>query len=71
MDWNKSNTQEFIKKGKAKFGLKYNYSKVKYINDRTEVIIGCPVHGFIPMKPASHLRNRESNNGCKFCGLEK
>ncbi len=71
MVWNKSNTNEFIKKGKAKFGLKYNYSKVRYINDRTEVIIGCPVHGFIPMKPASHLRNRESNNGCKFCGLEK
>ncbi|MBO8205142.1 hypothetical protein [Prochlorococcus marinus] len=44
---------------------------MKYINDRTEVIIGCPVHGFIPMKPFNHLRNRESNTGCRFCGEER
>ena len=70
MAWNSSNTNEFIKKGKAKFGKKYNYTKVEYINDRTEVLIGCPVHGFIPMKPFNHLRNRAGNTGCKLCGKE-
>ena len=41
----KYTTEQFIEKAKNIHGDKYDYSKVNYINNKTEVIIICPEHG--------------------------
>ena len=61
-----SNTAEFIEKAKRIHGVKYDYSKVEYVNSTTPVEIICPVHGSFFQTPKSHLRG----NGCKKCGYE-
>lgn len=61
--YQKSNTQEFIKKAKTVHGDKYDYSKVEYENNYTPVIITCPIHGDFKMKPIDHL----NGHGCKEC----
>ena len=45
---------------------KYNYSKVKYINSNTKVIIICKEHGEFPQQPNNHLQG----NGCPDCRLD-
>ena len=45
----------------------YDYSKVKYINMNTEVIIICPIHGPFPQTPDHHLREQ----GCPKCNKNK
>ena len=58
----------FISKAKQIHGDKYDYSKVKYINSRTEICIICPEHGEFWQTPNSHL----NGNGCPSCkGLKK
>ena len=58
----------FISKAKQIHGDKYDYSKVKYINSRTEICIICPEHGEFWQTPNSHL----NGNGCSSCkGLKK
>ena len=59
-------TEEFIKKAKEVHGEKYDYSKVKYINSKTPIIIICPKHGEIKQLPTLHLSGR----GCKKCSFE-
>lgn len=48
-------------------GDKYDYSKVVYINNSTEVIIICSVHGEFKQTPANHLKGA----GCIKCGYVK
>ena len=59
----KSNTEEFIKKAKKVHGNKYDYSKVNYINNHTNVTIICPEHGEFEQTPKGHLRGQ----GCPKC----
>ena len=60
--------EEFIERANAVHGIgTYDYSKVKYIDSRTEVIITCPKHGDFPQTPDSHWHGR----GCKKCANEK
>ena len=59
-----SNTDIFIEKAKLMHLNKYDYSKVKYINNRTKVCIICPEHGEFWQTPDAHL----SNKGCPKCG---
>ena len=56
-------TEEFIEKAKEIHGEKYDYSKVKYIDNRTKVCIICPEHGEFWQTPNSHL----NGNGCFDC----
>ena len=56
--------EEFIKDAKIKFGDKFNYSLVQYINERTEVKIICPEHGITIQTPLYHLT---SEFGCQKC----
>lgn len=46
----------------------YDYSKVKYVNDRTKVCIICPLHGEFWQEPQAHYRQR---CGCPICGINK
>lgn len=57
----RSTTEEFIKKAQAIHGIKYDYSKVEYVNNRTPVTIICPLHGEFQQTPKSHLKGCECN----------
>lgn len=63
----KLTTEEFIRKAKEIHGDKYDYSKVEYVNARSEICIICPIHGEFWQKAANHLNGR----GCHKCGIEK
>lgn len=64
----KDTTKSFIRKAKEKHGDTFDYSKVEYIDSTTEVVIGCPIHGFVKIKPVNHLNN---NCGCPECSPTK
>ncbi|MBR6517568.1 MAG: DUF723 domain-containing protein [Bacilli bacterium] len=57
-------TEEFIKKAIEKHGDKYDYSLVDYINNKTNVIVICPIHGEFLVNPYKHI-NR--GDGCPKC----
>ncbi len=58
-------TQTFIDKAKAIHEDKYDYSKSKYINCDTKIIIICSQHGEFYQTPRVHLKR----SGCKKCGI--
>ena len=62
----KLTTEEFIERAKAIHGDKYDYSKVKYVNSKLKVIIGCdnPEHGWFEQEAKSHYQG----HGCDECG---
>lgn len=60
----KLTTQNFITKAKEIHKNKYDYSKTKYINNRTKIIIICNKHGEFLQTPANHL----AGQNCKKCG---
>ena len=59
----KLSSEIFIERSKIVHRDKYNYSKVIYINNRTNVIINCPIHGDFLQNPANHMLGK----GCKKC----
>lgn len=59
-------TEDFIRRAKEVHGDKYDYSKTKYVNKRTKVIITCPIHGDFEQCPSNHWRGQ----GCPMCGKE-
>ncbi len=56
-------TQEFIEKAKIIHGNKYDYSKVNYMSNKTDVCIICHIHGEFWQNPNNHLRGAE----CPVC----
>lgn len=58
-------TNAFIKKSKAKFGDKFDYSKVEYINSLTPVTLICKEHGEFNVNMYTHLYSK--NGLCPFC----
>ena len=63
----KKTTEEFVLDSKKIHGDKYDYSKVDYKGNKTNVCIICPVHGEFWQRPSHHL----SGCGCKSCQYEK
>ena len=59
----KYTNETFIKKAAEKYGNKYTYDKVNYINSQTKVCIICPEHGEFYVRPADYLRGY----GCPKC----
>ena len=57
-------TEEFISKAIIIHGDKYEYSKVDYINNNTQIIIICKEHSEFTQSPSDHL----SGCGCNICG---
>lgn len=51
----RNTTEEFIEKAKKIHGDRYDYSKVMYINYKTEVMIICKIHGPFQQTPDNHL----------------
>lgn len=62
----KRNTAEFIELAIHKHGTKYDYSKVNYIDAKTNIEIICPKHGSFFQSPDSHLRGSD----CWTCSYE-
>ena len=61
-----SNAKKFIERSKEKFGDKFDYSEVKYINSQTPIILICKVHGVrFNIVPNVHLNCKFG--GCKEC----
>ena len=62
----KKTKEEFIKEATEKHHGKYDYSKVKYVNNKTKVCIICPehAHGEFWQTPNNHL----NMHGCPKCG---
>ena len=59
--------EQFIAKSKECHGDKYDYSKVKYVNNATNVTVICPEHGEFEIIPFDHMRGR----GCSLCTSSK
>lgn len=57
----------FIDKSNKIHNGKYKYDKVKYINNKTKVIITCQRHGDFTQIPMTHLKG----SGCPYCYNEK
>ena len=57
--------EEFIEKARSKHSDKYDYSKIKYVNNRTKVCINCPEHGEFWQIPFEHMQGV----GCPKCNL--
>ena len=53
--------EEFIEKTKEIYGDKYDYTKVEYVNSKTDVNIICRKHGEFCRKPNDFLNGK----GCK------
>lgn len=62
--YNKFSTQEFVKRSKILYETKFDYSKTEYKDSKSNVLIGCPVHGFVDVNPGYHLKKSQKNNGC-------
>lgn len=58
----------FIEKAISKFGDKFKYDKVDYINSSTKIIITCPIHGDFETTPSQFL---QSKHGCKKCAIKE
>lgn len=61
------NTNSFVERAIKIHGNKYDYSKVKYINNRTKINLICKEHGEFLQSPMEHL----SSYGCWNCGILK
>lgn len=61
---NKLGLNEFIKRSKQIHGDKYDYSKVKYVDNKTKVCIICPEHGEFWQTPSKHINRKQ---GCPYC----
>ena len=60
---NKHTTLEFINKCKSIYGNKYDYSKIKYENANTKIILNCVKHGNFKKLPREFLKGQ----GCPKC----
>jgi len=58
---------DFVIKANIVHDNLYNYSKVKYVNNKTKVEIICKIHGSFFQRPDSHLQN----HGCPICKSSK
>jgi len=66
-DKQRTTMPEFIKNANVVHGDKYDYSKAKYVNNQTKVIIVCSEHGEFKQTPNGHLSGR----GCHKCTENK
>lgn len=59
-------TEQIVNEFKEVHGDKYDYSKVKYKNNKSKVCIVCPIHGEFWQTTSNHLKGR----GCPKCAKE-
>lgn len=59
----RKNCEQFINDANKIHNYEYNYSKVNYVNNKTEVCIICSKHGEFFQRPDRHLLGQ----GCPIC----
>ena len=59
-------TTQFIEDAVKLHGTIYDYSKVNYVSNNTNVLIGCKYHGVFLQTPSNHLAGK----GCKQCTVK-
>lgn len=59
--------KQFIKKSNSIHNNFYDYSLVKYKNNKNKVQIICPIHGMFEQTPQNHTQGQ----GCKKCSLNR
>jgi hypothetical protein len=59
----KITTQEFIERAKSKWGSRYDYSRVDYVNMKTKVSLFCENKHMFSISPGNLLRGK----GCSYC----
>ena len=64
----KLTTEEFIERAKNVHEDIYDYSKSKYVNNKTKIEIICKKHGSFFMTPNAHI---SGGSGCKICTLKQ
>lgn len=64
----KKTISEFVDEAISIHGCNYDYSKVLYIDARTNVEIVCPIHGIFFQSPTAHLSQKQ---GCPICGIKE
>lgn len=64
----KLTTEIFIERARCLLGDNYDFSKTKYINSHTKVIITCKIHGDFLAYPTNILAK---SCGCPICKNEK
>lgn len=57
--------ERFIRRSKSIHGDKYEYTKTKFVNSYTKVVITCPDHGDFSVRPSEHYGRLKQ--GCKVC----
>ena len=62
----KKTSEDFKQNAKKIHGDKYDYSKVEYVNNKTNICIICPIHGEFWQTPDNHLHGK----GCPKCANE-
>ncbi len=60
-------TKDWIKRAKKSHGNKYDYSKSIYTKAINNIIIGCPIHGWLEIEARRHIKGV---TGCYKCGRE-
>ncbi len=63
MNKGKSNVDRFINSAKQVHGERYDYSIIKYLNNKTKINIICKEHGIFEQIPTRHL----CGDGCSKC----
>lgn len=63
---NTKSHEDYIKECLDRFGTRYNYSKTKYKDCYSEVVITCKKHGDFTMPPYRHL----AGAGCSTCATD-
>jgi len=61
----RSTTPEFIQAAWVKHSGYYSYEKSVYVDNSTEIIVTCPIHGDFPTTPSNH----KQGSGCYECGI--
>lgn len=64
----KMGKEKFIEKARKIHGSFYDYSKVEYVNNKTDVVVICPEHGPFLVAPQDHIQGM---NGCPKCQTSK
>lgn len=60
--------EDIIERARKIHGDKYDYSKMNYVNKRTDITVICPIHGEFTINPHNHISQKQ---GCPICGKEK
>ena len=67
-DKKRTSLKNFIERANKAHNNKYTYENVVYVNNKTKIMITCPIHGDFPKIPKNHLGDKtKSPSGCGKC----